>query len=232
MKVLLILSAIVLVAFAHHHEPEPPVNGDEFCQKFDPESYCKHWLHIPVCQGLDIPCDGRPICPRYPWSDRRFDVLEGTGDWRGFKYHFAPKTDKVIAKWPVSSELHHDGKGNVRGVMWMQGYRWNVVGVIDKDDNVILTVWHFFRWRRFKGIISIKDKDTEQLEMKLDLIEAVPKSLFDQKLVLQLPKWCIKLLPKTKCPPCSYCKFWQDPMVCHRTDEPCFDLKKIYDEEL
>ncbi|KAL0236397.1 hypothetical protein GEMRC1_002979 [Eukaryota sp. GEM-RC1] len=89
MKLLLLVTVFVYTVLAscekNKHHIDEPLIGDEFCQMFDSESYCKTWLDIPVCQGLDIPCDGSPICPRYPWSDRRFDVLEGHGLWFGYK---------------------------------------------------------------------------------------------------------------------------------------------------
>ncbi|KAL0212514.1 hypothetical protein RCL1_006140 [Eukaryota sp. TZLM3-RCL] len=58
---LILLALVVCLAFAAEHEP---FNGDEFCNELQEGSYCKHWLHVPVCQHIDIPCGGDAFCQR------------------------------------------------------------------------------------------------------------------------------------------------------------------------
>ncbi|KAL0226552.1 hypothetical protein P9112_013876 [Eukaryota sp. TZLM1-RC] len=224
---LLALAALVFATEPAHEHIERPMKGDELCQFFREDSYCKVWQDPPVCQHLDIPCDGTPICPRYPWSDRRFDVLEGHGRWSGHKYVFGDK-GHLVRKWPVSSHIYADGKGKLHGTMWAQGFWWTVTGTIDEHDKVELFLRRPSVWRHWKGVIRIDPKNTEYLEMHLELEGGKPAPIYkNQKMVIKLPDWCLKWLPKHFCPPCSYCKVWQDPMVCHRTDQPCFEKPKV-----
>ncbi|KAL0226956.1 hypothetical protein P9112_014280 [Eukaryota sp. TZLM1-RC] len=234
MKLLVFLTIIVAVlAVELHSGHERPMKGDELCQFFREDSYCKVWQDPPVCQHLDIPCDGRPICPRYPWSDHRFDVLTGHGGWSGDKYEFGPK-GQLIRRWPVTAQIFADGKGSFHGTMWAQGFQWRVTGTISEKDEVHMWLSRPGFQRHWKGIIRIDPKNTEYLEMKLNLEDGKPPVHTDQKMVIKLPDWCLKWTPKHFCPPCSYCKFWQDPMVCHGTDQPCFEKPKhpISDHEM
>ncbi|KAL0213803.1 hypothetical protein P9112_005987 [Eukaryota sp. TZLM1-RC] len=62
MKYLLLFVAILALALAAGHNDTDMFNGDEFCENLQPGSYCKHWLHVPVCQHLDVPCGGDDFC--------------------------------------------------------------------------------------------------------------------------------------------------------------------------
>ncbi|KAL0213805.1 hypothetical protein P9112_005989 [Eukaryota sp. TZLM1-RC] len=234
MKLLLCLVfAIVALANDVKSGHGRPMKGDELCQFFREDSYCKVWQDPPVCQHLDIPCDGQPICPRYTWSDRRFDVLEGHGAWTGHRFEFDAKGE-LIRRWFLTAQLYADGKGNFHGTIWEQNFWHQVTGTIDEHDNVHMHRRGFGIERHWKGIIRIDPQNTELLEMKLDLVESKPPVHSDQKIVIKLPDWCLKWTPQHFCPPCSYCKFWQDPMVCHGTDEPCFEkpTKPMTEHEL
>ncbi|KAL0213765.1 hypothetical protein P9112_005949 [Eukaryota sp. TZLM1-RC] len=68
MKYLFLLAAVLALTFASGHDHNDnndnnnDFNGDEFCNSLRPCSYCKHWLHIPVCQHIDVPCGGHEFC--------------------------------------------------------------------------------------------------------------------------------------------------------------------------
>ncbi|KAL0213804.1 hypothetical protein P9112_005988 [Eukaryota sp. TZLM1-RC] len=73
MKLFLLVLTIAALALAEgvdpttdmHTEPptdEPVFDGDEYCHMLQEGSYCKHWLHVPVCQHLDVPCGGEEFC--------------------------------------------------------------------------------------------------------------------------------------------------------------------------
>ncbi|KAL0210411.1 hypothetical protein RCL1_004847 [Eukaryota sp. TZLM3-RCL] len=222
---LLLVALFAFVVFAHDF-PVRPI-GDELCQIFDPESYCKWWQKPDgiVCQGSDIPCDGRKLCPKFDWTDRRFDVLKGAAHWSGlYMTHFF-----VPIKLPVSAWIQLDGKGGLSGNWFHSGASWHLEGKVDEKDKVVIEAKRIFITQKWEGKVYIDEADPEYLVLDLELVH--PKPHMKTTMIIKTALWCINYTPKTNCPPCSYCKFWQDPMVCQRTDEPCFD-KKFHHKEL
>ncbi|KAF4688911.1 hypothetical protein FOZ60_002228 [Perkinsus olseni] len=64
-------SFVLLVCIAQalatdERTPPLPFECDQYCDFYEPGSYCKHWQHIPVCFKIDIPC----YCSDLPTSQK------------------------------------------------------------------------------------------------------------------------------------------------------------------
>ncbi|KAL0218063.1 hypothetical protein RCL1_008911 [Eukaryota sp. TZLM3-RCL] len=114
MKLLFILIITVILVSA----TSKPI-GDALCKLFDQDSYCKSYQTGPggvVCQGLDIPCDGSPVCKKV----NVFDKLHGSARWKGREKHndawIVMNAGKLEGFFHhVSNEVKFSGSINAKG---------------------------------------------------------------------------------------------------------------------
>ncbi|KAF4649988.1 hypothetical protein FOL46_001307 [Perkinsus olseni] len=69
--IMTVRSFVLLVCIAQalatdERTPPLPFECDQYCDFYEPGSYCKHWQHVPVCFKIDIPC----YCSDLPTSQK------------------------------------------------------------------------------------------------------------------------------------------------------------------
>ncbi|KAF4688912.1 hypothetical protein FOZ60_002229 [Perkinsus olseni] len=70
-------SFVLLVCIAQalatdERTPPLPFECDQYCDFYEPGSYCKHWQNPPVCFKIDIPC----YCSDLPTSQKPVSTTE------------------------------------------------------------------------------------------------------------------------------------------------------------
>ncbi|KAF4715655.1 hypothetical protein FOZ63_033241, partial [Perkinsus olseni] len=100
-----VLLVCIAQAFATDERTPPlPFECDQYCDFYEPGSYCKQWQHVPVCFKIDIPC----YCSDLPTSQKPMSTTEEPGTTTEVFYASCLFTDERTPPLPFECDQYCD----------------------------------------------------------------------------------------------------------------------------